>query len=347
MGVYLDFPEATPVGRNETLTTAKYNDVIYAATHNSYAVAGHGFLFPNQGIDIMNSLRLGVRGLMLDVHWKDSSKTGIALCHRDCAYGLVEIDSVFETITDFLSLYPVNVITILWEIDCVTLHDCIDIKEMWYTVIENSSIIRLSYIPVTYNLSMIKSSYIPDRIYSKIEWPTIGEMVENQVNVVHFSGRNPFNRLYDLSMWNNFVETTFDNFNEHTLDAPCELTARGIDRDNLLIVNHITYMGMISPFVIRHYNTNPYLYNRIVRCEIELNRTANFVVVDHLSHSDLMQVVTCMNSGDALKNTSCENVHDRNALPEISILLLFTTLICCFFITYRIYCCAICTTQNK
>ena len=69
------------------------------------------------------------------------------------------------------------------------------------------------------------------------------------------------------------------------------------------------------------YNTDPYMYDRIIRCQQELGKhTTNFVAVDHWSYSDVIKTVACLN-GEANVQTCQSGDMDRN-LRTIAIFLI-------------------------
>lgn len=291
---------------SETLLAMRYNKVVYPTSHNSYAVVGT-IAAANQFETIQVSLENGVRALMLDLHFTDDSKSKIALCHADCRAGSVEVEAVFDTIATFLESYPANIVTLIWETACTGDEECASLKHMLYTVEENSRLANLLYAPEN-----------PGN-----PWLTLQQMVLNNEKVVQFFDQGPFERRWDLPMWQNMIETTFDNKDKSDLDAACKF-GRGIsdNPEGLFLQNVFTLMGLVpSPAATVAYNTNPYMYNRVIRCQIELGKaTTNFIAVDHWSYSDVVKTAACLN-GEYSAQT-CQTEDTGKTLSTIAISLI-------------------------
>ena len=291
---------------SEKLLAMDYNNVVFATTHNSYAVFGI-IGAANQFKSIQKSLEQGVRSLMLDVHFSDDTKSNIALCHVDCKAGYVEVDEPLETIANFLDKYPLNVITIIWETVCTNDIDCMSLKHKLYDVIEHSRLANMLYAPE----------------HSESPWYTLGEMVHKNEKIVQFSETGPFEQPWDLNMWDYVIETPYNNKGKDDLDAKCTFNRGTPDKPGKLFLNnHFTSMGLIPiPSLTMIYNTDPYMYDRIIRCQQELGKhTTNFVAVDHWSYSDVIKTVACLN-GEANVQTCQSGDMDRN-LRTIAIFLI-------------------------
>lgn len=288
---------------SENLLAMKYNQVVYATTHNSYAVVGI-IAAANQFGSIQKSLEQGVRALMLDVHFSDETKSKIALCHADCRAGTVDVEETFDTIATFLDNYPVNVITIIWETTCTDDEDCTSLKHMLYDVIGYSRLANMLYAPE----------------HRGGPWPTLREMVHNNEKIVQFFDRGPFDRPWDLHMRQHVIETPFDNKNKNDLDAACRFGRGTPDNpEKLFLNNHFTLMGLIPvPATTVSYNTNPYMYDRIIRCQQEVGKiTTNFVAVDHWSYSDVIKTVACLNREDNVQ--TCQSADMGRTLSTATI----------------------------
>ena len=271
---------------SERLLEMRYNQVVFATTHNSYAVVGK-VIAGNQFESIQTSLNQGVRALMLDVHWSDDTKSNVSLCHNDCRQGSVEIGGILDTIATFLKNHPMNVVTIIWEIICTKKQeDCDAIKLKVYNIIEQSKLANMLYVP--------KNASLGDGF----AWPLLQEMVKNNEKVVLFFDKGSFDRPSHLALWDYVTETPFVNKDKNDLDAKCNFN-RGVP-DNpgkMLMNNHFTRLGLLPlSAALIEYNVNPYLYNRMIRCQHELNKTiTNFIVVDHWSYSSVINTAACFN----------------------------------------------------
>lgn len=297
----------------------KYNMVSYATTHNSYAVLSDGIIASNQRIGIAQSLKSGIRALMLDLHFTDNSNSSIALCHGDCSIGSVNIELVLEIIANFLDEYPQNIITILWETTCKV--NCKELKHMLYSMVEKSRLTKTLYVP-----SSISTT-----------WPTLGEMVQDNTKIVQFFDNPPHDIGWDIPMWENIVDTPYDNKNKNNLDTICTFS-RGSPSNSLFLINHFTLLGLSLPILTTSYNNNPYLYNRITRCMRELDKFPNFIAVDFFSFSDVIKTVNCMNSNTDTVKRSCSHVQQAQSfvIGGVSILLISVLgmISCCVYSYY-------------
>jgi hypothetical protein len=272
---------------SEHLLAMNYSKVAYATTHNSYAVVGK-ITASNHFKSIQESLEKGIRALMIDVHFSDDTKSKIALCHADCSMGTVRVDTTLDTIATFLDNHPVNVITIIWEVTCTGDEDCTSLKRMLYYTIEQSRLANMLY--------------APERRESP--WPTLQKMVDQNEKIVQFFDRGPFERPWDLKMWDHVIENPYNNLNKNDLDEKCTFNRGGPDSpEKLFLNNHFTLMGLVPmPWTTIQYNTNPYMYNRMIRCQQELGKnTTNFISVDHWWYSDVIRTVACLNGEDTVQ----------------------------------------------
>ena len=282
---------------SEKLLAMRYDQVSFATTHNSYAELGK-LTAGNQFASIQASLNQGVRALMLDVHWSDNTNSNVSLCHDDCKQGSIEIDEILEIIVTFLDDHPVNVVTIIWEIICTKEQtDCDAIKHEVYNIIEQSKLANMLYVPKTSSLG------------AGFAWPFLQEMIDNNEKIVLFFDKGSFDRPSHLNLWDHVIETPFDNNDMNDLDATCKFH-RGTpnEPEKMLLNNHFTRLGLI-PFstALVEYNANPYMYNRMVRCQDELGKPiTNFIVVDHWYFSSVINTVACLNSQHEVQ--TCESL---------------------------------------
>jgi hypothetical protein len=110
-------------GRRDLCDTP-FNQVVFAMTHNSYAVASRGFWpqFFNQKRTLTQQLQDGVRGLMLDTHrpklslnpW-DNRYGPPHLCHLLCSAGRQSLLEGLQEVFRFMEENPHEVLTIIFE----------------------------------------------------------------------------------------------------------------------------------------------------------------------------------------------------------------------------------------
>lgn len=300
-----------------------YNTVAFATTHNSFAVIGVVGA-ANQWRGIKQSLESGVRALMLDVYFSDDRKSNLVLCHAECAVGAVEIEPVFIVIADFLDKYPRNVISILWETQQgLSVADQALLKDLLYVMTENSRLGTMLFRPSG----------------SPIVWPTLLDMVQDGHNVVQFFDRGPYGKPWDLDYYQQIIETPFGAELKEDLDKPCRFNRGTPDYPGKLFLNnHFTFLGLSLPVLTESYNYNPYLYERVTRCEEELGKTTtNFVAVDQWSYSDVVRTVYCLNSKDTTKKMMCQRKNKFKTVQVVGIALVvgFSVVFCCLILFYK------------
>lgn len=153
-------------------------------------------------------------------------------------------------------------------------------------------------------------------------WKTIKDMLETRSRVVQFFDKGPYTKKWEIALWENVVETTDVNEQIKQLDAACTFERGQPDNAyKLLLNNHYTVMGKSKLSVSDAYNYNPYLYDRLLRCETELGKKTSFVVVDHWHESDVIKTIYCMNTEDENMKEMCLRENDFNTLQMISIII--------------------------
>lgn len=260
---------------HDELCNKPYTHVSFATAHNAFASSSDGFVSANNRKSMEDALAHGIRALMLDLHFFDDTNQEARLCHGPCELGSMTMSTAFTIIADFLEQNPNDVVTILWEMQGGSHVE--HLKTLWATAVRESRLLPFLY---THNTGAT--------------WPTLSEMIRDNTRLVQFSDSGPYHETWDLSMWTYAVETPWSNDNKQDLDAVCTLN-RGSASNPLLIVNHFFILGITTPILTSTINYNPYLVDRVQRCERELNKFPNFVVVDFWSYSDVIQAVECIN----------------------------------------------------
>jgi hypothetical protein len=244
---------------------------------------------------------------MLDVHWTDNTNSNVSVCHYDCKQGSIEIGEILDTIVTFLVKNPVNVVTIIWEIVCSKKQsDCDAIKLKVYDIIEQSKLANMLYVP--------KNSSLGDGF----AWPVLEEMIDKNQKIVLFFDKGSFDRPSHIPLWDHVIETQFDKNNKNDLDKYCKFH-RGSPNapEKMLLNNHFTRLGLI-PFstALMEYNTNPYMYDRINRCQYELDKPiTNFIVVDHWFYSSVINTAACLNGQHEVQ--TCESLDIERILSIV------------------------------
>lgn len=87
----------------------KYSEIVFATARNM-------FITPPKGMKakgMKDTLTNGIRVLVFSIHFTDTNKDKIAICHNVCTSGATDIASVFTEIASFLNDFPNNIITII------------------------------------------------------------------------------------------------------------------------------------------------------------------------------------------------------------------------------------------
>jgi hypothetical protein len=126
------------------LCSRRYDEVVYAATHNSMSSPDVVRVWPEQDGDIRSQLDAGVRALLIDTHdWTPllsdeqlttaepylppqvakpllatlgplrQAQDGTFLCHNQCALGAIPLLDALRTLQQFLDANPDEVVTLI------------------------------------------------------------------------------------------------------------------------------------------------------------------------------------------------------------------------------------------
>ena len=162
----------------EQLRLAKHdpiNTVMLLAAHNAYNNAADGYLFPNQQYSITDQLRIGMRVIMLDVHYAPSSfwvGSAASLCHGlNTHIGCARTDRMFSSAIKEIATWLKEEEN-QQEVILIEIEDAVDQVESSADHINDpieKYLGKLVFKPTDKN---------PHR------WPTIAEMVESNKRVI-------------------------------------------------------------------------------------------------------------------------------------------------------------------
>ena len=264
-------PAITP----RVLSDKRYDEVVFAATHNSYNHAG-AFLFPNQDHSITRQLEDGVRALMIDVHpysGIDPRQRGRPwVFHSSWLLGSQSLESVLAEVKTFLDGHPLAVTTLILE----------------------------SYISVDAMAPAFRNSGL-DRYFhvqpAGAPWPTLGAMVSQDTRLVVLNDERDTtgNHPWSHYVWDLAVETAFT---AHTLADLDSRLNRGHAGNDLFIVNHFlttSTLGTGDRDLSDAANAAAFLGTRLQSAWTDTGKIPNFVVVDFHDRGDLLGVVAGLN----------------------------------------------------
>src|SRR6185369_10751744 len=71
---YASAASAKSKGVDQQINSSRhYDQVTFVTAHNAFAATDYGWIYAQQGLTITDQLKLGVRGLMLDIHLGQAS----------------------------------------------------------------------------------------------------------------------------------------------------------------------------------------------------------------------------------------------------------------------------------
>jgi len=259
------------------LCSKKYNEVVFACTHNAYNYPTEpaNFILPNQNQSIQQQLNDGIRALMLDVYYADenieNTSETIWLYHSISLAGYNNLENELKVVANFLKNNPTEIITLILE--------CYVEFPDFEKALANSELTSFLY-----NLA-------PNG-----EWLTLQKMIEtNQRLVVLTDVDDAASASWYIYVWDVAFETHYSN--KSRMDFSCNPN-RGDTANDLFIFNHFITQATLgtglvdSSVVINQYD---YLLNRLNECQSYHDKLPNFVTVDFYDSGNVMQVVNQLN----------------------------------------------------
>jgi hypothetical protein len=303
----------TTCNGHRSLCDRRLDQVVFPATHNSYAGADvPGWVFPEQDADIEHQLRDGVRGLWIDAYYgipgrrvyTDTSQINPALNAQlkeslgpDFVAAAARIRSQIARppageksriylCHGYCELGAVDAMQAFRQIAAFLRHNpgevlLIDVEDY----VRPEDIVRL-----------VEASGLGEFVYRgpfEPPLPTLGEMIDSNQRVMilaeHQAGAAPWYRpAYSL-----FKETPFD------FKQPSQMSCapnRGSESNPLFLINHwINTDPAPKPSNAAKVNSRSFLLDRALRCERRRNAVPNAVSVDFYRQGDLFGAVDELN----------------------------------------------------
>jgi hypothetical protein len=259
------------------LCTRTYDRVVVPMTHNAMSNSDEGWAVANQTHGIARQLADGVRGMMLDLHYRDPEAKinvperiatatvidQVSLCHGSCLLGNRRLLDGLCDLTSFLDANAGEVISIIFE---TNVKDA-DLDEV------------------------LRASGIAERAFvhpSGTPWPTLQAMIDADKRVVIFVEEGGGTPSYIHPAFVGNVWDTPYSF-EKQEDFSCNLN-RGAKGDPLFLVNHWLGRPTAKIDYAREVNVAAVLGARVEKCTTEA-RSPTFVGVDFYDVGDLFAVV--------------------------------------------------------
>jgi hypothetical protein len=295
-------------GRNGTracnghpeLCGRRYDEVVYAATHNSMSSPDVIRVWPEQDGDIRAQLDAGVRALLIDTHhWtplvSDDQLTaaepflpapiaeplfarlgplrdgqdGTFLCHNECALGAIPLLDALRGLREFLDENPDEVITLIIQ-DAISPAETAD----------------------AFGAAGL-AAYLNEH-ESGSPWPTLGELIDRGERLVVFAedeGPPPgwYHRAFEE------MQDTPYQFRQPE-DFTCTLN-RGDPDAALFLMNHWVSRQSAAPDRATAVGVNGHevIVERARACQRERGLTPNYIAVDFYNLGDLTGAVDTVN----------------------------------------------------
>lgn len=288
------------------LCDRRLDEVVFAGTHNSMAASAEDWIAARQTGGIGAQLAVGVRALLIDLHYGGRSadrvrtdlrsesdmasldelgteeraategvlvflgvsedEREVYLCHVLCELGATDAVDAFRRIHDFLRENPNEVIVLVLE-------DHVDAADAM-RALERGGLAR-------YALEWAPG----DRL------PTLGEMIERRRNIVVLAENEGGAAPWYLPAFDVLQDTPF-RF-EDAGDFSCA-AGRGTSDSPLLLVNHWLTVDPPNPGTAAEVNAADALHERVAACVRERG-LPNILAVDFYAHGDLLDVVDELN----------------------------------------------------
>lgn len=287
---------------HEELCDRAYDDVVFAASHNSMSDADRAFIWPEHDLGIPDQLDYGIRVLLIDTHyWETAEETadylgslpddlrggvdaflddraqeGAFLCHNLCGLGAIPVEEALADVATFLDDNPNEVVTLFIQ-DDITNADTEAAFEA---------------------AGLLDDVYVHD---ADVGWPTLGEMIDNDERLVVLaeeSGQPPewYHQGFELVQDTPFTFETVDDFS-------CELN-RGPENASVLLMNHWLDATAASRADTALANDHDVIVERARACEEERGTAVNFVAVNFYSIGDVLEAVDTLNGVETGYETS-------------------------------------------
>lgn len=262
-------PDATPdafaCNGAAALCDRRYDEVVYATTHNAMSSAERRWGAPNQTHAVPRQLADGVRGLMLDTHLDDDGTP--LLCHGFCSLGSQPLTDGLAEIGAFLDAHPGAVVTIIFE----------------------------SYVGPDATAAAFAAAGLAERAHHQpldMPWPTLRALIDAGTPLVVFTddGRAAGNHPWLHHVWSHAFETDFSNETPDDLD--CDDNRGEPDRP-LFILNHFLTAPIALPRLAEQVNGDAEAHAR--ECAALHGVMPQFVTVDFYEIGAVVEAVERLN----------------------------------------------------
>jgi len=281
----------------------RYDDVVYAATHNSMSSPDVVRVWPEQDGDIRAQLDAGVRALLIDTHhWTPlvsrdqltdsdpflpaqvagpafaelgplrNGRDGTFLCHNQCALGAIPLLDALRTVREFLDENPDEVVTVI-------IQDAI-------SPAETAEAFGAA------GLDPYLHEHEPGT-----RWATLGELIDRGERLVVFAENEGPPPGWYHQAFENMQETHFGFPQPEAFTCTAN---RGDPDASLFLLNHWVTRRNAAPDRATALGVNGHdvIVERARACQRERDLTPNYIAVDFYNLGDVTGAVDTLNGVD-------------------------------------------------
>ncbi|HUP73827.1 MAG TPA: hypothetical protein VM282_12370 [Acidimicrobiales bacterium] len=280
------------------LCDRRYDEVVYAATHNSMSSPDVVHVWPEQDHDIGEQLDQGIRALLIDTHyWTPmlsqaqlaeaepfftpelastvfarlgplrEQRPGTFLCHAHCALGATPLVDALREVRAFLNDNPHDVVTLIIQ-DAISPTDTV-------AAFESADLLRYVH------------THDPTR-----PWRTLGDLIDGDERLVVFAEADGGDPAWYHAAFEHIQETPF------LFRLPEAFSCdpnRGDPAAGLFLMNH--WVQRIAPdrADAALVNQRQFVVGRARECARTRGRTPNFIAVNFSNIGDIVGAVEELN----------------------------------------------------
>ena len=283
------------------LCERRLNEVTIAMSHNSMSSIADDFYLPNNLVDIIDQLDLGVRGLMLDTVYARLDSEGAVLTSRDVGLGdtldegaALAAEAAQARATADLSdevVYLCHTLCEIGALDAVTELEAIGTwldenpREVLVIIVQDGT-------DPADTAAIFETAGLVDRLLVQAPdapFPTLGQMIESDQRVFVMveedaSGAPWLHPAFEVTQETPYSFANADEF-------VCTEN-RGDPASTMLLVNHFITLARASN---RTINDRDVLLPRAEACAEERGLHPNLLAVDFVSQGDVFAVVDELN----------------------------------------------------
>jgi len=300
------------------LCEKSFDEVSYAATHNSMSVAGKpGWFLGEQGLDIVPSLDSGIRALLVDVWYGRAAGAGKvrtsarsydeALAVANAELGAETVEAALRVIDAVAPGEPGGPEALymchgLCETGATSFDDTLVDIRSWLATHPDEvlTIFVEDHVDAEDIATAVLEAGLEDYLYTPVDgapFPTLGEMIRSGERLVVMleSGDGRPEHPWLVNGFDFVQETPFDF---PTVESFSCAPNRGVRDAPLLQINHWLngFTSLVSD--ARLVNAADVLGARAERCRDERGMQPNLIAVNYADIGDLLAVVDTLNGVD-------------------------------------------------